>query len=122
SASAAGGGGGGRAGAAPAPPPPPPPGGFLLGGPHSPPAAPPPPHTLPLTAVDAGVTVEGDHRGALGLGPAQHRLHLRAVARQRHQVGRVLELPPEPEHDVTAGLAQGPRHALVLLVGAESPE
>ena len=43
-------------------------------------------------ADDAGAAAERDHRGALGLGPAQHRLDLRLVAREGDQVRRVLEL------------------------------
>ncbi len=73
-------------------------------------------------ADDAGAAAEGDHRGALGLGPVQHRLHLRAVARARHQVGRVLEAPVEAADDVAVGLAHRPRHALVLVVGEEVAE
>ena len=46
-------------------------------------------------ADDAGAAAERDHRGALGLGPAQHRLDLGLVARAGDQVGRVLELAAE---------------------------
>ncbi len=73
-------------------------------------------------ADDAGAAAERDHRGTAGLGPAQHRLDLRLVARTRDQVRRILELPPEPTDDVSVGLAQCPRGPLVLVVGEQVAE
>ena len=60
-------------------------------------------------ADDAGAAAERDHRRPLGLGPAQHRLDLRLVAREGDQVRRVLELPPEAPHHVAVGLARARR-------------
>ena len=57
-------------------------------------------------ADHAGPAAERDHRRPLRLGPAQHRLDLRLVPRQRHQIRRILEFPPEPPHHVPIGLPQ----------------
>ena len=67
-------------------------------------------------ADDAGAAAEGDHRGALGLGPAQHRLDLGLVAGQGDEVGRVLELAPKAADDVSVGLAEGVADPLVAIV------
>ena len=54
-------------------------------------------------ADDAGAAAEGDHRRALGLGPAQHRLDLRLVAGEGDQVRRVLELAAKAPDDIAVG-------------------
>ena len=73
-------------------------------------------------ADDAGAAAEGIDRGALGLGPAEHRLDLRLVARKRDEVGRVLELAPEAAHHVAVGLAERVDDALVAIVAEEIAE
>jgi len=73
-------------------------------------------------ADDTRPAAERDHGRALGLAPGQHRLDLRLVPRQRHQIGRIRELPPKPPHNVPIRLPQRPAHALVLLIREQIPK
>ncbi len=77
----------------------------------------------PLHPADhARPPAEGNDRRPLRLGPGEHQLDLRLVPGKRHQIRRVLELPPKPPHHVPISLPQRVRNPLVVLVPKKLPK
>ena len=77
----------------------------------------------PLDPADhARPAAKGNDCGPLRLAPAQHRLDLGLVPRQRHQIRRIRKFPPQPPHHVPVSLPQRPRDPLVLPLREQIPK
>ena len=74
------------------------------------------------TADDGGAAAVGHGGHAFGRAPLEHAFHVLLAARQRHEVGRMLELSAKAPHDVRVGLAERMRGAGVDVVAADVGE